>query len=75
MSTSPTPLRPWMKAEISWTEKSSVVLEWGSPGCTGTEEAPRMSRTARELRTERSMRTLPYVAVMPMSSASGLPSA
>ena len=52
-----------------------MVLEWGSPGCTGTEEALRMSRIARELRTKRSMRTLPYVAVMPMSSASGLPSA
>ena len=27
MSTSPIPLRPWMKAEISWTEKSPALEE------------------------------------------------
>ena len=32
ISTSPTPLRPWMKAEISRTSKPSRAIAWGRPG-------------------------------------------
>ena len=75
ISISPMPFPPWMKAESSLGVKESVVSEWPTPANTGTSVRPSSSRTASELRTDRPTVTLPYVAVMPMRSSSGLPRA
>ena len=65
--TSPTPLWPWIKEEISLGRNPSGL----GPAKTGISSWPSSSRRASVLRTAKGTVTLPYVQVTPIRSRSG----